>query len=109
MDITTKPLRLTRKKSIQICIELWTWLAETGRQKTGWPGWGKYGRMSCGCPFCEYAERKHGFASCDDCPYFEKFKSCDSDDAPYEKWFDAETLTQRKKYAKAFLAQLEQL
>ena len=29
-------MKLTKKKAIEISIELWTWLAETGREKKEW-------------------------------------------------------------------------
>ena len=39
-------MKLTKEQAIQISIELWEWLAETGgTDQSEWPGWKKYGRM----------------------------------------------------------------
>ena len=100
--------RLTRKKAIQICKELWTWLAETGKNKSEWPEWEKYGTMHIDCPFCKYA-RESVTGDCNACPYNQKFGYCDLWDTPYCKWRQAESADERKEAAKAFLAQLEQL
>ncbi|GAH13108.1 unnamed protein product, partial [marine sediment metagenome] len=67
-------MRLTKKKAIEIAIELWTWLAETGAKYKGdWVGWEeKYGEMEADCPFCEYSDR-WGDDECESCPYFQRF------------------------------------
>lgn len=106
-------MKLTRKKAIEICKELWTFLAETGLGKGDWDGWKKYGEMASGCPFCEYCENhlKEAVYFCEPCPYSQHFGDCTTteDDTPYDKWFWARTKQGMKKYAKEFLAQLEQL
>ena len=107
--------RLTRKKAIQICKELWTWLAETGKDKTEWPEWEKHSRMHSNCPLCEYVRRednyRFGGSYCfTGCPYCEKFgRPCTRNNSPYTKWKRADSANERKETAKAFLAQLEQL
>lgn len=52
---------LTEEKALQICAELWDWLAEDdGRYKTEWPGWEKYGECEASCPCCEYHKQNEG-------------------------------------------------
>ena len=36
-------MKLTEKKAIELSIELWTWLAETGENKNEWPEWKRHG------------------------------------------------------------------
>lgn len=102
-------MRLTRKKAIEISIELWTWLAETGKEcKHSWPGWEKYVHMSNYCPLCEYVGRKcRDEAFCSSCPYYKVFGYCIL--GYYDKWYNAETIGNRMKYATMFLEQLKQL
>lgn len=107
-------MRLTKKKAIEIAIELWTWMAETGEAlKRNWPGWEKYGQMDADCPFCEYADRRPipGEDFCFSCPYYQVFGACCEDDSYtlYDKWDSAETIEDRKKYASLFLKELKQL
>jgi len=99
-------MKLTRKKALEICIELWTWLAETGRQKTRWEGWEKYGKMESNCPFCELTKKS---TDCErDCPIGQgEWQHCG--DMGFFDWDDATTKTQRKKYAKIFLERLLEL
>ena len=115
-------MKLTRKKAIELCILLWEWLAETGKEKEDWPKWAKYknyvlpigSRVSQLCWFCEYSEQKKkaGKAICDSCPYYETYGACfdpDEVEGYYKKWEDAKTPRTRKKYAKLFLGQLKAL
>ena len=100
-------MRLTKKKAIEISIELWEWLAETGKRKGCWDGWDKYGRMTAGCALCEY-DKQHG-DSCESCPYYECYEDCEEAGKPYNLWHYARTRQTRKKYAKLFLEQLRGL
>jgi len=106
--------RLTRTKAIQICKELWAWLAKTGEEgKIDWPGWERYGEMEANCPFCEYnlrqQKQKRGDI-CAHCPYNQKFGyKCVRGEKPFDRWDCADSADERKEAAKAFLAQLEQL
>ncbi len=69
-------MKLTKKKALEIAIELWEWIVDNpGRWKNKWPGWAKYGWMSDDCPFCEYEERHPGKHRCN-CPLKEKYGSC---------------------------------
>lgn len=100
-------MRLTKKKAIDISIELWEWLAETGEtRKKDWNGWNKYGYMWAYCALCKYARQRGG--ACGYCPYYEVFGLC-GDTNPYGRWLYAETPKTRKKYALKFLEQLRSL
>lgn len=101
-------MRLTRKKAIEISIELWEWLAETGGLKRNWPGWRIYDSMALDCPLCEYSNRKNARkkvdAICDEyCP----IKNCYK--AGYKEWDEAGASKARKKYATLFLETLRAL
>ncbi len=111
-------MKLTRKKAIELCIELWTWLAKTGKEKEDWPEWVKYQTYNIPsddgtlyeCWFCEYGYQRAGTSSeskCNRCPYFIKFGHCYRN--VYNEWHDAKTLRTRKKYAKLFLEQIRKL
>ena len=100
-------MRLTKKRAIQISIELWTWLAETGREKEAWPGWEKYGDMQCGCALCEYDYRH--VDNCTSCSYHKMFGKCTQGSAPYADWRDSRSQAASKAHAQAFLDQLKQL
>lgn len=109
-------MRLTKKKAIEISIELWTWLVETGSdEKFMWSGWEKYGQMLNDCALCEYGGRRALRTAidcaCDFCPYSQKFEECcnEAEDTPYDKWEEATDKAERKKYATEFLEQLKQL
>lgn len=114
-------MKLTKEKAIEISIELWEWLAETGMEKREWVGWMKYGEMEYECPLCELSRkdkeavaREEGvdlpiFKTCAECPYYLKFRFCDRKSKPYRKWANANTEDACKKYAKLFLAQLKEL
>lgn len=127
---------LTEEKAIDISIELWTWLTETGSDdKLNWPDWGKYikkdGRLFIhGCPLCQFAtnQRVNRWAtnydfifdffengmhetSCKYCPYHKMFGICDADGKFYTLWSDTEDeeIEKRKKYATKFLKLLKSL
>ena len=104
-------MRLTRKKAIELCIELWTWLAGTGEEKRKWPGWEENDRADNECWFCEY-DRQQGikhrkYTNCFYCPLKSIGEECG--DSFYVKWENAKTSRTRKKYAKLFLNQIESI
>lgn len=84
---------LTKQKTLDICAELWDWLAEdSSRKKEAWPGWEEYGKFDCNCPCCEYDEQnfkpQRGNDQCeDDCiliiawPY-----GCMEENSPFWRW-----------------------
>lgn len=110
-------MKLTKKKAIELSIELWTWLAETGKRKWDWPVWKKYGNDICGdCFLCEYDEA-NGKGDCDICPLQKKFSQRDEDeftachhkDCAYSGWGKATIPKTRKKFAAKFVEQLKEL
>ncbi len=100
---------MTKTEAIDRTIELWTWLAETGKEdKEDWNGWGwnggKYSNNINKCFLCDFA---YDFdVDCPLCPYAKKFGRCDMTGKPFLKWCEVETPRTRKKYAKLFLAQV---
>ncbi len=106
-------MKLTRKKAIELCIELWTWLAKTGKEKDEWPEWGKYGQTEFYCWFCEYDvqrrdRNKKEVMCCSCCPIGYGLNGCIKH-THYIDWATAKTPRSRKKYAKLFLAQIKTL
>ncbi len=110
-------IRLTQKKAIDISIELWTWLAETGISSKGaWSGWKMYGESAWECALCEWEGHQNCKTSvpvedivCPRCPYGKKFGFCAVDGKPYWNWTHALSATDRKRHAAAFLEQLKTL
>jgi len=110
-------MKLTRKKAIELSIELWTWLAETGKEKHEWPKWrdngGEHDDVVFDCFLCKYAGRKQGddCETCHPCPYFKHYgvACCDAEDSPYNNWEDivGEDDEETKMYAALFLEELK--
>lgn len=106
-------MKLTRKKAIELCIELWTWCMETGKQKEDWPKWDEYGNAMSYCWFCEYDNQmrtqcKRNRLTCGYCPFVTSgLGVCRN--TYFENWANAKTPRTRKKYAKLFLAQIKTL
>ncbi len=70
-------MKLTKKKALEIAIELWTDLAENpGMEKHEWHGWEKYGEMDNECPFCERSTRHPREPACSGCPLEKDFDGC---------------------------------
>lgn len=107
-------MRLTRKKALEICAELWDWLWEHPLVKHGedakgkWPGWKKHGHMDSWCPCCEYDASRLPTKSCSRCPIpktawtktEKRVCYCTADDSPFYKWVESRKVKTRKKYAK---------
>jgi hypothetical protein len=108
-------MKLTRKKAIELGIELWTWLAETGKRKSEWPKWDEYSKARSNCWFCEYDDQmldryKCNRQGCGYCPLVTNgFGRCSDSLSLFEKWNAAKTPRTRKKYAKLFLGQIKTL
>ena len=107
---------LTEEEAINISIELWTWLAETGYVgKSNWPGWRQHGRMANECAMCEYSiyhelEATGGHhGACDRCPYNRVFGICTKTSNPFWRWTQAFTDVGRAEAARDILQQLKQL
>ncbi len=101
-------MRLTRKRAIELSIELWEWLAETGKAKWEWEGWKRYGETEADCFLCEYNDRKKPQIKGDSCHYC-PYHKCYTEGDYFELWEYAKTPEGRKKYAKLFLEQLRTL
>ena len=103
-------MRLTKKKAIDLSIELWTWLAETGSpRKEDWPGWKRLGAEStlAHCFLCEYSSRRE-YSICKFCPFHQRFGHCTlSSPSAYSKWSEEDNSPMRKKYASEFLELLK--
>jgi len=112
-------MRLTRKKAIELCIELWTWLAKTGKKKEKWPEWEKYDVIKNDCWFCEhliYQQKRNEeyptkiLPCIKYCIYYKKYGKCqDNGKTIFDEWDEARTPEERKKYAKLFLGQIKTL
>ena len=103
-------MKLTEKRAVELSIELWTWLAKTGKRKDKWPEWEKYGKIDASCFLCEYNGRKcgeDGQRICERCPYSKEYNRCLDEDSPFMTWSFAPTKKTRKKYASLFLEQLK--
>ena len=94
-------MKLTKEQAIDLSIELWEWMAESGtEEKSEWPKWADYGVVQDYCFLCEYCGKK----GCDKpCP----IDSCH--DTYYLDWLGARDENERKKFAKLFLKQLKEL
>lgn len=108
-------MKLSRKKSIELCIEVWTWCAETGKPKEEWPRWSEfnteYNTICNHCWFCDYDSiqlYKFRHKSCFYCPLKSYFK-CHCSKTAYGKWAKVKTRRTRKKYAALFLAQIKEV
>ncbi len=111
-------MRLTRKKELAFCIRLWTWLASTGKRKDEYEFTKEELKHTepigsvpmYHCWFCEYTHQHDGHdpRECPKCVYSKKYGFCEEDEN-YNKWGNAETPADRKKYAKLFLKEIKAL
>ncbi len=107
-------MKLTRKKAIELCIEMWTWLAETGKRKFEYPfpeeqlKYAGNDYPEAHCWFCEYC-LQHKDDNCKGCPLGGDPNDPECDKLAYDKWDEAQTPRTRKKYAKLFLGQIKSL
>lgn len=115
-----RPKQLTKRAAVSMTRRLWKILAESGedRQAKGSIADQMFGHMWGACPLCEYAARRtiasskaaRAAGTCPSfCPYHEQFGNCMRKPSPYYYWEGAATPKLRQKYAKAILAQLDQL
>ncbi|KKN57573.1 hypothetical protein LCGC14_0561190 [marine sediment metagenome] len=98
-------MRLTKKKALEIAIELWEWIVDNpGKEKREWPEWKKYGNMVFYCPFCQYGMSAY-HENCN-CPLSKEYGDCD--DSAYGSW-DYDDEDGGHAAAVEFLAQLKEL
>ncbi len=93
--------KLTKKKTLRICAELWEWVAKqdlSDREdrhmiKYDWPGWEKYGAMENNCPCCQYSnDDKTGIIICDICPLHNLWPNgCMGDNSVFSKYLYSKT------------------
>ena len=99
---------MNRKEAVEKSIELWTWLAETGKEKFEWEGLDRH--LISDCFLCEFTSPGNVFSNCNRCPYYEEFGGvCFKSKSVYDKWENALSKPTRKKYATLFLEQLKSL
>ena len=104
-------MRLTKKKAMEICIVLWTYLEETGNEKEDWSGWEKYGEMDMDCPLCEYhyqnPPKEDDKCNCplDRPPFY----GCCDPPSEFRNWNNVAGKADRKRFARAFLKQLKEI
>lgn len=88
-------MKLSYRKSLQICKALWTWLAANPtKHKEDWPGWKKFERghrsFQASCPCCEYMYQnaKQGDETCNLCPLigYAWANDCMDEHGPYKQW-----------------------
>lgn len=103
--------KLTLKRSLELCKELWTWLRDNPDKigKRDWPKWYKYKEVEQLCFACEFdlleyvKNQKVGNAhttTCAYCPLKGLWgNNCTKESSPYYKWCKAETGKARRKYA----------
>ena len=105
-------MKLTKKKALEIAIELWEWIVDNpGKYKGDWPRWDKYKRMRHDCPFCQYGFSTVSQEACD-CPLSRKYGGCVAFDCAYDKWSTSIIVggeDEAHKAAVEFLAQLKEL
>jgi len=92
---------MTKRKALEICIELWTWLAKSGSHKNRWPRWewngGEIKWMQNQCSLCEYSDREK--KGCEACPLKEALDRC-KPNSVYAKWCASDLKIFRKWYAR---------
>jgi len=98
-------MKLTKRKAIELSIELWAWLAETGLRKYDYFEKRRGNIPFLACFLCEY-DKQHG-GNCSNCPFYKRYGHCM--ESYYCKWCMSDTEADRKKYATEFLAQLKEL
>ncbi len=93
-------MQLTKRKTLEIWLELWEWLKTTGeRNMCKWEGWAKYGKMWGMCPGCEYTRQAKPYLPCPvwgDCDHLGNLK-CLAETSPYIKWREAITLAEDER------------
>lgn len=85
--------KLTRRRSLELCRDLWRWLARNPRrEKYDWPGWNRYGTVPAYCPCCGYVIQRYGkdklYPACvRRCPLGLLWpKGCSAKGSPFARW-----------------------
>lgn len=106
---------MTELEALNYSIELWTFLAETGKEKIDWYAWKKFDRAPMNsCFLCEYANSKSGTYHpiedmCINCSYGKIFGRCEKDNKAYHRWVHSKStdIEGKKKIAMEFLDELK--
>jgi hypothetical protein len=121
--------KLTKKKAIEITIELWKWMEQNpDKNKQDWPGWRVYDYADCGCSCCEYTKRKTRNVTIDKnceefCPLIMLWPykrdissdgitirmSCEQDQSIYAKWSQSHFKKNKVKYARELWQSAERI
>ena len=102
--------KLDLRTAIELALEQWSWIAETGSaDEIEWPRW-KSLLINSLNPLCEYAARKAkrygSFSQCNYCPYKVYFqKRCDDAGRPYHNW----RRSYEEYFANGFIKELAEL
>jgi len=113
-----RPAEQNEQEALDLTIELWEWIAESGsNRKEGWPGWAKLPyTFKHFCPLCQFVQNEDPKACIEKCPWARwKGERCiDGTNTPttyYSKWVDAANAepSVRSAYARSFLAELKEV
>ena len=89
-------MRLIKRKTLLLCIELWTWIKENPLRNTSdWPRYAENGgdvpAMASSCPCCEYKKQGPTRRTC--CIIkgwsLQITDHCMDSDSPYARWCKA--------------------
>ncbi len=110
-------MRMPLRRAMDIALECWAWLAETGEQKSMWPGWVTQDVWPDDnwCTLCMHAKEAGGFQDsltlgtegCPTCPLYDAFGGCRW--TAFWTWHRARTVGGRKRAARRFLHELQHL
>jgi len=107
--------RLDLRTAIELFLEQWSWLAETGkRHEDDWPRWVSLG-ISYLNTLCEYSSKRKrklplvesmGYSHCNVCPYVKQFgHKCDNNREPFYHWLRSND-KDRKFHASQFIKKI---
>jgi len=92
----------TRLEALQLCLELWEWLAETGSSdKADWPGWERLGYTDIQrykihkCFACEYGKSR--VQGCEKCILPDHL--CNNEFSIWKLWVNADLVVANKDAA----------
>jgi len=103
---------MTDIEALELTVELWEWLAETGKSKPDWPRFEEIKSFRSYCPLCELGLRSmRGENPCAACVMYGCWgtyvKSCSTfaRRGVYDLWCDAQPMTDTCKQRAAVIAQ----
>jgi len=118
--VALKPQKLTPCTALELSIELWKWLAETGsNDKSAWDKWERLEQeykiefFAACCPLCEYSKYN---VDCNICPMFKRwpdvhgaseYEVCTSEGSAFDIWSNSTSVTLRKAMAEVLVGAFE--